>query len=71
MKMLNILFESNEVQHEKALRIEKDNIESLKKSQDEIRAMLEALMPKEESIEKVVVEHPFENAFPVDHRIVQ
>jgi len=69
--MLNILFESNEVQHKKALRIEKDNIESLKKSQDEIRAMLEVLMPKEEHIDKSVVEHPFENTFPVDHRIVK
>ena len=69
--MLNILFESNEVQHKKALRIEKENIESLKRSQDEIQAMLEVLMPKEEYINTLGVEHPFENAFPVDHRIVK
>jgi len=69
MKILNILFESSEVQHEKALRVEKENIKSLQKSYDEIQTMLEDLMPKEAN--KEVVNEPFENTFPVDHRIVK
>ena len=69
MKILNILFESSEVQQEKALRIEQENIKSLQKSYDEIQTMLEALIPKE--AHKEVVENPFDNAFPVDHRIVK
>jgi len=69
MKILNILFESSEVQQEKALRVEKENLKSLQKSYDEIQMMLEALIPKE--AHKEVVENPFDNAFPVDHRIVK
>ena len=69
MKMLNILFESSEVQHEKVLLVEKENIKSLQKTYDEIQMMLESLMPKE--ARKEVVKEPFENAFPVDHRIIK
>ena len=69
MKMSSILFESKEVQQEKVLHVEKDNIKSLQKTHDEIQEMLEALIPKE--AKEVLVENPFENRFPVDHRIIK
>ncbi len=69
MKMLNILFESSEVQQEKVLRVEKENIKSLQKSYDEIQTMLATLVPKE--AHKEAVKEPFYNVFPVDHRIVK
>ena len=72
MKVSTILFESSEVRHEKTLEVEKENITTLKQTQDEIRALLEALIPKEEVLpfNKEVV-NPYINNFPVDHRIVK
>ena len=66
---MKILFESSEAQQKKVSQIEKENIESLKETQKEIRAMLKGVIP-EEAPQKIV-QNPFDNRFPVDHRIVK
>ena len=69
MKILNILFESSEAQQKKVSQIEKENIESLKETQKEIYTMLKEVIP-EETPQKTV-QNPFDNRFPIDHRIVK
>ena len=69
MKILNILFESSEVQQKKVSQIEKENIESLKETQKEIYTMLKDVLP--EKTPQKTVQNPFDNRFPIDHRIVK
>lgn len=70
MKVLNLLFESDEMREEKISVIEEENRASLAQSYDEIRLMLEGITPIEEikPIQKEVI-HPYLNNFPVDYRI--
>ncbi len=71
MKILNMLFESSEVVKEKIKEIEKQNIDTLRKSHLEILELLKKSVKKkpkvihvhEESYSKIV------GNFPVDHRI--
>ena len=74
MEVFNILFESAEIVKRKAKEIEKINIEALKKSNEEIKILLNNLpTPKKRRVVHVydTVRHLHKGNFPVDHRIIK